>query len=194
MEAVGIIELTSVGLGYAASDAMLKAADVRVVIARTICSGKYIVAVTGAVAEVQAAVDAGMARIPEGLIDHTVIPRIAPAVFKALGQGVELRISPAGGPGDDAADLPKALGVVETFSATSMLEAADAAVKAAAVTLFRVHLAMALGGKAYMLLAGSVADVQAAVDAGAAPVRAKGLLVSAVTIPGPTRELFSEYI
>ncbi len=194
MEAVGIIELTSIGLGYVASDAMVKAADVRVVIARTICSGKYLVAVTGPVAEVQAAVDAGLARIPDGLIDHAVIPRIAPAVFKALGQGVELRISPAGGPGGSAAALPKALGVVETFSATSMFEAADAAVKAAAVTLFRVHLAMALGGKAYMLLAGGVADVRAGVESAAALVRAKGLLVSAVTIPGPSRELLREYI
>ena len=37
--------------------------------------------------------------------------------------------------------------MVETFSGTSVLAAADAAAKAARVNLFRIHVAMALGGK-----------------------------------------------
>jgi microcompartment protein CcmL/EutN len=191
IEAVGVIELTSIGLGFAAQDALLKAADVRVLLARTICSGKYIVAVTGTVAEAQAAVAAGLAAIPDGLIDHGVIPRIHPTVLKALGQGVELHVPLQAG---SEPEPPKALGIIETFSGVSVLEAADVAAKAAAVTLLRIHIAMALGGKAYLMLAGSVADVQAAVSAGAEVVRRKGLLVSAVAIPGPSRELFAEYI
>lgn len=190
IEAVGIIELTSVGIGLVAQDAMLKAGDVRVLLARTICSGKYIVAVTGKVAEVTATVDKGIAVTPEGLIDHCVIPKIHPAVFKALGQAVELHVPMAD---TETRTMPKALGVVETFSGASVLEGADAAAKAAQVTLMKIHLAMALGGKGYMMMAGSVLDVQAAVDAAAEVVRNKGLLVSAVTIPGPARELFAEY-
>ena len=191
IEAVGIIELTSIGIGIVAQDAMLKAGDVRVLLARTLCSGKYIVAVTGKVAEVTAAVDKGVAAIPAGLIDHCVIPKIHLAVFKALGQAVELHV-----PVSDAGDrmTPKALGVVETFSGASVLEAADVAAKAAQVTLIRLHLAMALGGKGYVMMTGSVMDVQAAVDAAAEIVRKKGLLVSAVTIPGPSRELLAEYL
>jgi microcompartment protein CcmL/EutN len=75
-----------------------------------------------------------------------------------------------------------------------VLEAADAAAKAADVTILKIHLAMALGGKGYMMLSGSVADMHAAIDAGATVVRAKGLLVSAVTIAGPSHELLQEYI
>ena len=130
IEAVGIIELTSIGVGFTVQDAMLKAADVRLALARTLCSGKYIIAVTGRVADVTASVDRGLTAAPEGVIDHTVIPRIAPAVFKALGQGVELYVPGAGTGGED---VPKALGVVETYSGTSVLEAADAAVKAGQV-------------------------------------------------------------
>ncbi|MEW6253815.1 MAG: BMC domain-containing protein [Planctomycetota bacterium] len=209
LESVGMIETTSIGLGYAAQDAMLKAADVRLLLARTICSGKYIVAVTGPVAEVSAAVDAGIAALPEGLIDHAVIPRIHPTVFQALGQAVELHVpltingaaadgsatngAVADGSAPNAAG-PKALGVIETFSGVSILEAADAAAKAAAVQLICVHLAMALGGKGYLLMAGAVADVQTAVHAAAEVVRRKGLLVSSVAIPGPSRELFAEYL
>jgi len=191
LEAIGALELTSIGIGLVAQDAMLKAADVRLVLARTICSGKYFVVVTGPVAAVAAAVEAGIDATPDGLIDHAVIPRIHAAVFPALAQAVELHV-PARG--TRRAALPEALGVVETFSGVSVLEAADAAAKAGNVTLLRIHLAMALGGKGYLLLAGSVADVQTAIEAGAAVVRAKGLLVSAVTIPGPSPELLAEYI
>ncbi len=213
LESVGLLETTSIGLGYAAQDAMLKAADVKLLLARTICSGKYIVAVTGGVADATAAVDAGVAALPEGLIDHAVIPRVHPQVFRAVGAGAELyvplTIRGAAAPasvehshssstgdvaGENGSAVPKAFGIVETFSAVSVLEAADAAAKAAQVTLFRIHIAMAIGGKGYLLMAGSVADVQSAVAAAAELVRHKGLLVSAVTIPGPSRELFADYI
>jgi microcompartment protein CcmL/EutN len=66
--------------------------------------------------------------------------------------------------------------------------------KAARVTLFRIHVAMALGGKGLMLMTGSVSDVQAAVNAAAAEARRRGLLVSEIVIPRPSRELFADYL
>ncbi len=59
-----------------------------------------------------------------------------------------------------------ALGIVESFSVASLIEGADAAVKAANVELIEIRLAMALGGKAFVTLTGDVAAVQSAVDAG----------------------------
>jgi microcompartment protein CcmL/EutN len=182
-EAIGMIELTSVGIGYRVQDEMLKAADVALVLGRTICSGKYINVVTGKVAAVQASVDAGLEAAPDGVIDYITIPNVHESVFPALGQSVQL-----------PADGPKALGIVETYSAASVLEAADAAAKAAAIILFRIHMAMALGGKGFMLMSGSVANCRTGVDVAAEAARAKGLLVSAVVIPGPSKELYEEYI
>jgi microcompartment protein CcmL/EutN len=182
-EAIAMIELTSVGIGYQVQDAMLKAADVDLVLGRTICSGKYINVVTGRVAAVEASLAAGLDAAPDGVIDHITIPNIHKTVFPALAQSVQL---------DDA--TPGAIGIIETYSAASILEAADAAAKAAGITLFRIHLAMALGGKGFALMAGSVANCRSGVDAGAATAREKGLLVSAVVIPGPSRELFEEHI
>ncbi len=182
-EAIGMIELTSVGVGYQVQDTMLKAADVDLVLGRTICSGKYINVVTGDVAGVEASVAAGLSAAPDGVIDHITIANVHESVFPALGQSVQLSPEEAG-----------ALGIVETYSAASVLEAADAAAKAAAVTLFRIHLAMALGGKGFMLMTGSVANCRTGVDVAAEVARAKGLLVSAVVIPGPSKELYQEYI
>lgn len=182
-KSIGVIELSSVGIGYQIQDEMLKAASVDLLIARTICSGKYLIVVGGLVSDVQAAIATGLEAADEAIIDHLVLPNVHESVFPALGQSVTLG-------GNHAC----ALGVIETFSGTSALAAADAAAKAARVTLFRIHVAMALGGKGLVLMTGSVADVRAGVDAAADAVRERGLLVSEVVIPRPQAELFSDYL
>ncbi len=54
--------------------------------------------------------------------------------------------------------------------------------------------AMALGGKAFALVTGSVSSVRAAVEAGAQAIARKGLLVNRVVIPQPRPELLAELI
>jgi microcompartment protein CcmL/EutN len=182
-KSVGAIELSSIGVGYRVEDEMLKAASVELLIARTICSGKYLIVVGGSVSDVEAAVQAGI-KIGEGaIIDTLILANVHQSVFPALGQSVVLHADEAG-----------ALGVVETFSGVSVLAAADAAAKAARVILFRIHVAMALGGKGLLLMTGSVADVRAGVQAAADDARHRGLLVSEIVIPRPSRELLAEYL
>ncbi len=180
---VGAIELSSIGIGFQVQDEMLKAASVELLVARTICSGKYLIVVGGSVSDVETAVRTAVGQAEHSIIDHLVCNNVHESVFPALGQSVSL-------PGNHVG----ALGIIETFSGVSALAAADVAAKAARVILFRIHLAMALGGKGLVLLTGSVADARAAVQAGADEVRRRGLLVSEVVIPRPSRELFEEYL
>ena len=46
------------------------------------------------------------------------------------------------------------LPIIEAFSVASVIEAADAAVKATPVQLITIHLAMAIGGKGWVSLTG----------------------------------------
>ncbi len=181
--AIGALEFSSIGVGYLVQDTLLKSADVEILIARTICSGKYFIVVGGSVSDVRTAIATGADLAADALVDELVIPNVDEQVFPALGQSVTLGSEPA-----------EALGVVESFSGTSILEAADAACKAARVTLFRVHIAMALGGKGFCLMAGSLGQVRSAVQAAAGVVRQRGLLVSEQVIPRPRPELLAEYI
>ena len=66
--------------------------------------------------------------------------------------------------------------------------------KAAHVRLVEVRLAMALGGKAFASVTGSVSAVKSAVEAGAQAVARKGMLVNKVVIAQPRAELFREMI
>jgi microcompartment protein CcmL/EutN len=182
-KSIGAIELSSIGIGYQIEDDMIKAASVEVLIARTICSGKYLIALGGSVSDVESAVRTGLNAAGDSIIDHLIIPNVHPTVFPALGQSVVL------GPEDFGA-----LGVIETFSGVSVIAAADAAAKAARIALFRIHVAMALGGKGLCLMTGTVADVRAGMQVAAEEVRRRGLLVSEVVIPRPSRELFGDYL
>ncbi len=178
---IGLIELTSIASGFQACDAMLKAADVELVLSRSICSGKYIVMVRGDVAAVEAAVSSGTGACRFSVIDSFVIPNLHESVFSAIS-------------GVSQVEELDALGIVESFSVASLIEGADAAVKAANVQLIEIRLAMALGGKAFVTLTGNVAAVQSAVEAGAQIVAQKGMLVNKVVIPHPRPELLNEMI
>jgi microcompartment protein CcmL/EutN len=178
---IGLIELTSIAAGFQASDAMLKAAAVDMILARSICSGKYMVRGRGEVGAVQAAVSAGVNAGHFSVIDSFVIPNLHESVFPAIA-------------GTTKIEALEALGIVESFSVASLIEGADAAVKAANVQLIEIRLAMALGGKAFVTLTGDVAAVESAVDAAAQIVGQKGLLVNKVVIPRPRPELLNEMI
>jgi microcompartment protein CcmL/EutN len=178
---IGLIELTSIAAGFQACDAMLKASEVELMLSRSICSGKYIVMVRGDVAAVEASVAAGVSGCRFAVIDSFVIPNLHETVFPAIA-------------GSGEVEELEALGIVESFSVASLIEGADAAVKAANVRLIEIRLAMALGGKAFVTPTGNVAAVEAAVSAGAAVVAEKGLLVNKVVIPRPRPELLNEMI
>ena len=183
LNSIGLIELSSIAAGYLVEDVALKAGDVQLLLARTICSGKFLIVIAGDVTSVQAALHAGAAAAGASLIERRQIARVHPSVLAAISQAVEI----------DPKQL-RSLGVIETFSAASIIEAADTAVKAADVTLLRIHLAMALGGKGFMLMAGDVASVQAAVAAASAVAAEDGMLVGRGVIAAPSAELFRDYM
>ena len=83
--------------------------------------------------------------------------------------------------------MGEALGMVETKGLVAMIEAADAMVKAAKVTL--VGWEKIGAGYVTAIVRGDVAAVKAATDAGAAAARRVGELVSVHVIPRPHANL-----
>lgn len=80
-----------------------------------------------------------------------------------------------------------ALGMIETKGLVGAIEAADAMVKAANVTLVgKEHVG---GGLVTVLVRGDVGAVKAATDAGAAAAERVGELISVHVIPRPHQEV-----
>ena len=83
--------------------------------------------------------------------------------------------------------MNEALGMIETKGLVGSIEAADAMVKAANVTLVgKEHVG---GGLVTVLVRGDVGAVKAATDAGAAAAQRVGELVSVHVIPRPHTEV-----
>lgn len=80
-----------------------------------------------------------------------------------------------------------ALGMIETKGLVGAIEAADAMVKAANVTLIKKEKVG--GGLVTVMVRGDVGAVKAATDAGAAAAERIGELVSVHVIPRPHNEV-----
>ncbi len=152
--ALALLELDSIAIGIEAGDAMAKRAPIDVIRAGTVHPGKYLVLVGGAVGDVEEALEAGREVGASCVLDAVLLPNVHPELVSAI-RGA--RRPPVG----------EALGIIETTTVAAILEAGDAGLKGARVHLLELRLADDLGGKAYLLFDGAVADVEAAVEIGA---------------------------
>jgi microcompartment protein CcmL/EutN len=166
--AVGILEFSSIAVGIVAGDAMVKAAPLGSIYAGTVHPGKYLVLVSGNTAPVEVALTVGREVGEDWIIDRLFLPDIHPAVTAALTEG-----------GTAASLRGEAVGIVETATVATVVQAADAGVKAAQVEVSAVRLADGLGGKGYVLFSGHIADVEAAVEAARDWAEHTGQLVEA---------------
>ena len=176
LKAIAMIELNSIAKGVAVGDEMLKAADVELVFAQTICAGKYMVMVSGDVDSVERASEVGKEVAGEFLVDDFVIPNVHSSIFAAITATTVIK-------------HVDSLGIIETFSVASSIMAADAGVKAADVQIIEIRCATGLGGKSFLYLTGDVDSVKAAVEAGIDVLEGSGLVLSHVVIPSPTDEI-----
>jgi microcompartment protein CcmL/EutN len=175
-KAIGMVEFLSIARGIYAADQMVKVSDVEIVTAGSSCPGKYIAIVHGDVAAVQASVSIGEQMAEEFFVDSMIIPNVSPEVFPAIT-------------GATMPDRIQALGIIESFSMSTMILAADAILKTADVQALELRLGNGIGGKAYFTFTGDVAAVETSIEAGKTLAQEKGLLVNAEIIPSPSDRL-----
>lgn len=163
-------EFDSIAHGILAADHIAKGAPIAALLTGTTHPGKYVILAAGDTASVGVALEI-VSDTSVTPVDSRFLPDIAPEVADAVTGGAMPAVEESG----------EALGVVETSSVSSGIDAADAAVKAASVTLAGIRLADGIGGKAYLVVEGVVGEVEAAVEA--AVERAEPMLIASVVIP-----------
>ncbi len=179
--ALGLLEVASIARGMLVADAVAKVSPVRLLWARTVSPGHYVVMFAGEVEEVDASFDRGVQVGGDALVDSILIPNVHRDLVPAIR-------------GPRRVDVTEAVGVVECRSVPTTVLAADAAAKAAAVDLIEVRLAMHMGGKGFFLVSGEAADVEEAVATGADLARRREALVSDVVIPRASQELLEHLL
>ena len=188
---IGLLELASIAAGFETADALRKEAAVRLLGARPVTPGKFVILFTGPVEEVSSALRRGLETGADVLIDSLFIPNVEPtllALVEMEARGV------AGAAGASGATPPSpialdAVGIIETLSVASTIRAADIASKTATLQLVGLGLAAGLGGKSYVTFTGEVGDVGMALEAGAADAERAGMLVRKVLIARPHADM-----
>ena len=178
-KAIGVIELKSIPKGVEAADAALKSAGIEMVSAHPSCPGKYEMILTGSISDVTVAVEHVVKKFDGYVVDSSVMGKIDEQVIKALF-------------GTQEGERKGSLGLIETFSASSAIKAADIAVKTARVEIYDLRVSRGMGGKGVIMLTGDVGDVTAAVEAGANYAKSVSTLSSFTVIASPHRELWNQ--
>lgn len=166
--ALALLEFDSIAAGIVAGDAMVKRAPLDLIKAGTVQPGKYLVLIGGPVGDVEEAIDAAQRAEADALIDIVFLPDVHPDVVAAVAGARQT------GEGEG-------LGIIETTTVAAIIQAADAGVKGAHVTLRELRMADGLGGKGYLLFGGAVADVEAAVAIGSARVSSELIRESVIS-------------
>jgi microcompartment protein CcmL/EutN len=173
---LGVLEFSSIAIGIKALDEMLKIAPVKILEARTICPGKYLIVFSGDVASVEFSYLKGFETGKEFIVDSLFLPLVHEDVIPAIGKTV-------------ASPEWNAIGIIETLSVTSGIEAADTAAKVGGIRIVEIRLAIGFGGKSYVKMEGTLDAIEAAVEAGAAKATLKGQLCMKTIIPRPHTEI-----
>lgn len=133
-KAIGMIEFKTVASGITAADQMVKTSEVEVLEAQVVCPGKYIALISGDLSAVKAAIEAAEKSNPENLIGKFVLGNPDESIFPAIY-------------GTSNIDNVGALGILETYDASSIIVAADIAAKTAIVQLIELRIAKGMCGK-----------------------------------------------
>lgn len=169
MDSLGIVEVKSIAGGVSLADAMVKEADVELVRAHTICSGRYLIFTGGDRASVSRSVQ--LARESgRSLSGSFVISNITEQLLDVLQNGY---IAPFSG----------ALAVVECRNVSAGVVAADTAVKQSAVRLHRLVTGQGINGKSFFVLGGDLSSVREGVAAAQSSLGKN--LIETVVIPRP---------
>lgn len=169
VDTLGVVESRSIAAGVLLADGMVKAAPVELLRASPICSGRYMIHISGDRQAVGAAV-AFAEHSGRALAGSFVISNVSPQLLAALKK-------PASAVSGDA------LGIVECRTASAGIAAADSAVKRSDVRLLRLVIGQGINGKSFFVLGGDVAAVEEASEAAKTVLGAQ--LIESVVIPRP---------
>jgi len=176
--ALGLLEFKTIPVAVEATDEMLKASEVDLILATPICPGKYITIISGEVANVTTSIKRGVSVGDLFVVDSHVIPNVSEAVMPAIS-------------GATFIEEMESIGIIETIAAVGAVMAGDIVAKAGQVQLIEIRLARGLGGKGEVFFTGELGSVEAATKAALDRLGQDGGIVSSAVIARPHKKILA---
>ncbi len=171
-DALGLIELASIARGVVVLDQMAKRAETTIVAARTLSPGRYLIIISGAVAEVEEAMDAGLIAASDERVGDLIIHDPHPGLRAALASRLEV-------------PLDESMAIVETRTIASVMLAVDRVLKETDVALLELRLGAGLSGKGVFTITGPLHMIEAAREVAEAAAADACLHIEVIAQPHP---------
>lgn len=181
--AIGVAEFKSIAVGLDMLDKMTKTSSIDIIDNRTLCIGKFLITISGEVADVQAAIDRVKEEAGSSLIVAGVIARVMDGVVEKINARI------------DRTNI-SAIGVIETQNLSTGIICANTVKRTAQVELLRVSLTMGLGGKSVVTFTGDIASVRAALSAAESELEEmniNGKILASAAIASPSESFIEKF-
>jgi microcompartment protein CcmL/EutN len=173
---IAVVEFKSVSRGIIVTDYMLKAAKVNLVIATSLCPGKYLSIVEGDVEAVTKAVTTADLLGGRHVFSSFMISGVNNDVIKAITGGTTER-------------LQDSIGIIESLQMANLINAADISADSAEIKFLEFRLGKGCGVNSFYIVTGDLDSVNESVKKAADFLREQGALIAYKVIANPDRDL-----
>ncbi|MDD3776578.1 MAG: BMC domain-containing protein [Actinomycetota bacterium] len=169
---IAVMEFKSIARGVEVTDSLIKASQVNLLVATSLCPGKYLTLVEGEMDALDTSVEVAVNMGGKHLYSTEIIGGIDAKVIGAISG----KISPA---------VLGAIGIVESMQMAYLINAADITVDTAEVEFMDFRLARGCGVNSFFVITGQLAAVQEAVRVASEYLAEKGALIGQKVIANP---------
>lgn len=180
-KSIGALEFQSISRGMYIADAIVKKASVEILYFKSICPGKFLVIITGDEDAVDEAIDCGEDMGEKTIVDSFRLHNVSPEIV----DGFRNRYTNPG--------YVDAIGIIETRKVCTGIRVLDIVLKSADVSLLKILMAFAIGGKLVFLVTGSVSSIQYAFQEGRTLLSDYECANIAI-IPSPSNEMLEQLV
>ena len=173
---IAAVEFKSIAKGIFVTDEMLKSAQVSLLLATTLCPGKYLTVVSGETSAVEKAVE-----IADRLGGRHVFSSF---VINGVNREIIDSIS-----GRTKGVIKDSIGIVESQHMANIISAADISLDSAEVEIVDFRLGKGCGVNSFYIMTGTLTAVDEAVKSAVDFLSALGSLIAFKVIANPDRDL-----
>ena len=173
---ITVVEFKSISRGLIVTDAILKTANVRLVLGTTLCPGKYLTIVEGDVAAVEKAQDTADRLGGRQVFSSFVVSGINNEVISAIN-------------GYSAKPLMDSIGIIESLQMANLIKAADISLDSAEVEIVELRFGKGCGVNSFYIITGDLVSVNEACRNAVSFLSERGALLAFRVIANPDKDL-----
>lgn len=173
---ITVVEFKSISRGLIVTDAMLKVANVSLLLGTTLCPGKYLTIVKGDVTAVQKALDTADRLGGRQVFSSFVVSGINDGVISAIN-------------GSETIPIKDSIGIIESLQMANLINAADISLDSAEVEIVELRLGKGCGVNSFYIITGDLASVNEACSNAVSFLSERGALLAFRVIANPDKDL-----